>query len=181
MIEDKLLINKGDRLSDTLSYQELFDEIIVEKDLELIRKYLTNYKKDLTRPIWETIIYLTYSLRNVPRGHGTFDKVDAYGLYNLVFKITILNMYILNSTNIQLEVSNDILNVNDKYYYVYRGFKRETKRNLSPFLISNENGNILVFNNWNKSKIDDSIVNLEYINYLDGRLYRNMICTIYLV
>ena len=48
MIEDKLLINKGDRLSDTLSYQELFDEIIVEKDLELIREYLTNYKKDLT-------------------------------------------------------------------------------------------------------------------------------------
>lgn len=101
MIEDKLLINKGDRLSDTLSYQELFDEIIVEKDLELIREYLTNYKKDLTWPIWETIIYLTYSLRNVLRGYDTFDKADAYGLYNLVFKIAILNMYILNSTNIQ--------------------------------------------------------------------------------
>lgn len=139
MIEDKLLINKGDRLSDALSYQELFDEIIVEKDLELIRKYLANYEKDLTRPIWETIIYLTYSLRNVLRGHGTFDKADAYELYNLVFKLTILNVYILNSTDIQLEAGNDILSVNgnDKYYYVYGGFKMEAKRNLSPFLLSN--------------------------------------------
>ena len=172
MIEDKLLINKGDRLSDALSYQELFDEIIAEKDLELIRKYLANYEKDLTRPIWETIIYLTYSLRNVLRGHGTFDKADAYELYNLVFKLTILNVYILNSTDIQLEVGNDILSVNgnDKYYYVYGGFKMEAKRNLSPFLLSNGNGNILVFNNWNKSKTDNDIGNLEYINYLDGRL-----------
>lgn len=172
MIEDKLLINKGDRLSDALSYQELFDEIIVEKDLELIRKYLANYEKDLTRPIWETIIYLTYSLRNVLRGHGTFDKADAYELYNLVFKLTILNVYILNSTDIQLEAGNDILSVNgnDKYYYVYGGFKMEAKRNLSPFLLSNGNGNILVFNNWNKSKTDNDIGNLEYINYLDGRL-----------
>ena len=72
-------------------------------------------------------------------------------------------MFIWDSTDIQLEASNK------KYYYVYGEVKRKIKRNLSPFLISNENGNILVFNNWNKSKIDDNIVNLEYINYLDGR------------
>lgn len=41
------------------------------------------------------------------------DKVDAYELHNLVFKLTILNVYIWGSTDIQLEASNN------KYYYVY--------------------------------------------------------------
>lgn len=41
---------------------------------------------------------------------------------------------------------------------------------MSPFLVSTGNGNILVFNNWDKSTGAKGIENIEYINYLDGTL-----------
>lgn len=171
IIEGKILRQNAFKNS-TLSYHELFENIIAERDMELIKKYLSNYEKDFTKPVWATIVYLTYSLRNVLRGHGTFDKADAFDLYNVVFKLAVLNVFILESNEIYLETSESVLSENGEmaYYYVYGQYKDEVKRTMSPFLAATRNGNILVFNNWNKSKLEKGKGSIEYINYLDGTL-----------
>lgn len=172
IIEKDVLVPNSAMQSKSLSYQELFGEIITDQDMVLIKKYLSNYKKDLTKPIWATIIYLTYSLRNVLRGHGTFDKTDAHDLYNLVYKLAILNVYVLDSNEIHLEVSENVLAKNNEttYYCVYGQYKDGNKKIMSPFLASMGDENILVFNNWNKSNLIKGKGSIEYINYLDGTL-----------
>lgn len=172
IIEKDILIPNSNNQADNLSYQELFGEIITDQDMVLIKKYLSNYEKDLSKPVWATIVYLAYSLRNVLRGHGTFDKADAHDLYNLVFKLAILNVYVLDSNEIHLEVSDIVLSENDEaiYYCVYGQYKDENRKEMSPFLASMGNENILVFNNWNKSNLVKGKGSIEYINYLDGTL-----------
>lgn len=172
IIEKDVLVPNSTMRSKSLSYQELFGEIITDQDMVLIKRYLSNYKKDLTKPIWATIVYLTYSLRNVLRGHGTFDKADAHDLYNLVYKLAILNVYVLDSNEIHLEVSDAVLAENNEttYYCVYGQYKDGNKKIMSPFLASMGKENILVFNNWNKSNLIKGKGNIEYINYLDGTL-----------
>ncbi len=172
IIERDILIPNSDKQAKEFLYQDLFGEIITDQDMVLIKKYLSNYEKDLTKPVWATIVYLTYSLRNVLRGHGTFDRADAHDLYNLVFKLAILNVYVLDSNEIRLEVSDIALTESDEitYYYVYGQYKDENRKVMSPFLVSMDNGNILVFNNWNKSNLAKGKGSIEYINYLDGTL-----------
>lgn len=172
IIEEDVLIPNSGKADKDLSYQELFGEIITDQDMVLVKKYLSNYEKDLTKPVWATVVYLTYSLRNVLRGHGTFDKKDAHNLYNLVFKLAILNVYVLDSNEIHLEVSDIVLSENNGaiYYCVYGQYKDENRKDMSPFLASMGNENILVFNNWNKSNLVKGKGSIEYINYLDGTL-----------
>ncbi|MGN0292416.1 MAG: hypothetical protein ACI4D3_00260 [Lachnospiraceae bacterium] len=172
-IVDKAIIkgNQEDKQSG-LTADIIFDEILTDNEMVLVKKYLPNYEKDFKRPVEDTVVYLTTSLRNVLRGHGTFDKSDAAVLYALVFKLAILNICILDANEICLEPGNDIiLESSDYTYYSVNGnYKGISGKTMSPFLVSTGNGNILVFNNWDKSAGAKEIENIEYINYLDGTL-----------
>ncbi len=152
---------------------DLWSNIISDEELEIIYKYFPKYKIDLTRPVEHSIIYLTSSLRNILRGHGTFDKVDAMLLYELVFKLALMNDYILSANDVVIEKTTRSIECREStYYYVLGRRNDETPKNLSPFILASEIDNILVFNNWYKKSnvFDDNSV--EYINYLNGTLIR---------
>lgn len=165
IIEKKMGKNNHDKTKLTLDV--LFDEIFTDNDKSLIGKYLPNYKKDFEKPVEYAIVYLTTSLRNTLRGHGAFDRTDAKGLYTLIFKLAMLNCYTLDSNEICLEQGNNIIwkSSEHMYYGIIGSYKNTLEKDMSPFLVSTERGDILVFNNWLKESNE-----IEYINYLDGTL-----------
>ena len=63
-----------------ISFDEIFSRIITEEEMAVIRKYLPDYRPDRTYPVYTSIVYLTTSLRNVLRGHGSFEHVDRFCL-----------------------------------------------------------------------------------------------------
>lgn len=166
IIGDKVMVRTIANYSKTLSTQYLFEEIISDEDMKLIGKYLPDYRKDYIRPMQDIIVYLTAILRNAIRGHGTFEREDAMNLYAIVFKLALLNIYLLNGNNVILKNSDKRIWEEQGYYYYV---KSESLKFVSPFLISDEDDNLLFFNNWNKGgKMKNE--QIEYINYLNGKL-----------
>ena len=156
-----------------LTGPDIFEKIITEKEMNIIHKYLPNYEKEEKRPVDDTVVYLTISLRNVLRGHGTFDSCDAEALFELVFKLAMLNTYILSVNALLLHRTEAVVWKRERvcHYQVTGCMPGGGEKILSPFLIASENGNILVFNNCNKSvEGKEKRIFVEYINYLDGNL-----------
>lgn len=92
LIEEDILKPNHSQGRVFVSPDELFQDILTTGDLSLVRKYLPNYEIDNSRPAYETVIYLTASLRNVLRGHGMLEISDANALFSLVFKLALLNI-----------------------------------------------------------------------------------------
>lgn len=131
-----------------------------DSDIELIKKYLPNYKI-VERYCYTDIIYVSRQLRNVLRGHGSFDKNHAILLYKLIFRLALMTSFILKMNDKNIEVTHELQNIGG--FYRIRGTMQSMKRELSPFLLGTKNNSILVFNNWQHGVF-------EYINYLDGSL-----------
>lgn len=153
-----------------ISFDQIFSQIITDEEMAVIRKYLPNYTPDRNYPVYSTIIYLTTSLRNVLRGHGSFEQVDANVLFELVFKLALMNLMLLSVNNITLEIENSFVWPDKKYRKVSGIKKFHGRRNMSPFLTASETGNILIFNNWYEASSENKKEIVEYINYLDGTL-----------
>ena len=169
IVTEKIIQGNYERIGMHLTVDILFHEILTESEICLIRKYLPNYKKDYAKPFEDTVVYLTTSLRNILRGHGTFYKEDSPALYSLIFKLAMLNCYILDANEIHLEQDRNIIwkNSENNYYFVVGKYKENVEKHIGPFWVSTQNGDILIFNNW----IDDEEgEKIEYINYLDGRV-----------
>lgn len=171
IIEDPVIFEAITRNTEQISTRDFYEVILSKEDMRLINKYLPNYERDYSRPIQDAIVYLTTSLRNVLRGHGTFEKEDSLSLYKLVFKLALLNLYILNGNSVDLLKTDTAVWQGKEYtYYQVRGSTvLYPSQALSPFLVATTNGNILVFNNWNKDTRGGQ-EQIEYINYLDGTL-----------
>lgn len=159
-----------------ISFEEIFSRIITEKEMAVIRKYLPDYMPDRTYPVYTSIVYLTTSLRNVLRGHGSFEHVDAEILFELVFKLALMNILILDANALTLETEDSPVWPGETYRKVTGRKNSDTVRNMSPFLMASGTGNILVFNNWDKpssekeNEEENKKETVEYINYLDGTL-----------
>lgn len=165
ILEKSGVFERNNEYLEPFSTREFYEKIITIEDKRLIYKYLPHYYMDYNRSILDAIIFMTSSLRNVLRGHGTFEKNDSMSLYTLVFKLALLNLYILNGNTVKLSTDGTIIWKGTEHCY-YRVLGKTTQNSikvLSPFLIAEKSGNILVFNNWNSGTI-------EYINYLDGTL-----------
>lgn len=147
-----------------LTVQDIFENIITKSEITIIKKYIQNYKCDFKYDFVETINYLTRRLRNILRGHGNFEIIDLNILYELVFKLAVINMYILQTDNIHILISNEIME-NSRYRKVI-GKKEKGEKELSPFIIGTSNGDLLVYNNWNR-KLKYPV---EYINYMNGEI-----------
>ena len=168
-VENKVIKPTIENYTNVLSTQEIFEKIFSDIDIFIIRKYLPNYEKKYEEPVQNTIVHLTALLRNSLRAHGSFEKKDSLNIYTLVFKLALLNNYILGANDILLSIDNQLVwdNLGGKYYCVSaRKMNKESQR-LSPFFIADEEDNVLVFNNWNK---ECGCGLIEYINYLDGKL-----------
>ena len=131
-----------------------------DSDAELIRKYLPNYEI-IERYCYTDIIYVSRQLRNVLRGHGSFDKNHAMLLYKLIFRLALMTSFILKMNDKNIEITNEQQNIGG--FYKIQGTMQNMKRELSPFLLGTKNNSIIVFNNWQHGAF-------EYINYLDGSL-----------
>lgn len=155
-----------------ISFDEIFSRIITMEEMEVIRKYLPDYMPDRTYPVYTSVVYLTTSLRNVLRGHGSFEYVDAEILFELVFKLALMNILILSANDLTLETEDSPVWPGETYRKVIGRKNSHAWRDMSPFLMDSGTGNILVFNNWDRpskeKKNKKEIV--EYINYLDGTL-----------
>lgn len=169
-LEERVIKKNFSQGNARISFEQIFSKIITDEEMVVIRKYLPNYTPDRSYPVYSTIIYLTTSLRNVLRGHGSFEQIDANVLFELVFKLALMNLMLLSVNNITLEVKSSFVWPDKKYHKVSGTKKFHGRRNMSPFLISSETGNILVFNNWYEISLENEKEIVEYINYLDGTL-----------
>lgn len=139
-----------------------FEKMVVfhDVDIELIKKYLPNYKIKESY-CYTDIIYISKQLRNVLRGHGSFDKNHAIPLYKLIFRLALMTSFILKMNDKNIEITHEQQSIEG--FYKICGTMKNIKKELSPFLLGTTNNTILVFNNWQHGE-------LEYINYLDGLL-----------
>lgn len=170
-LEESVIRKKFQQGDIRITFEEIFSRIITEEEMEVIRKYLPDYRPDRTYPVYTSIVYLTTSLRNVLRGHGSFEHVDAEILFELVFKLALMNILILSANELTLETEDSPVWPGETYRKVIGRKNSDTVRNMSPFLMASGTGNILVFNNWDKpSKKKNEKEIVEYINYLDGTL-----------
>ena len=180
LLEERVIAKNHAEGKNGLTFRDIFSEILTEEELEIIRKYLPNYEKQEERPVEDTIVYLTASFRNVLRGHGTFDSCDAEALFELVLKLALMNTQLLAVNELSLSGTGERIweEETPRCYQVKGGLPGEEEKILSPFLILEENGSLLVFNNWNKGVSPGEGDCIEYINYLDGTLilprYRNI-------
>lgn len=78
----------------------MFSWIITDEEMVVIRKYLPDYMPDRAYPVNTSVVYLSTSLRNVLRGHGSFEYVDAEILFELV------NILILFANDLTLETED---------------------------------------------------------------------------
>lgn len=172
LIEEDILKPNHSQGNVYISFDELFHDILTAAELSLVRKYLSNYEIDNGKPTYETVIYLTASLRNVLRGHGMFEISDADALFVLVFKLALLNTHILNTNSIAMRVNSERVWKGQAFNFVIGTTTTGDVRKMSPFFIADANGHILVFNNWISptTKDEDRKEKIEYINYLDGSL-----------
>lgn len=172
LIEEDILTPNHSQGNVYISFDELFHDILTAAELSLVRKYLSNYEIDNRKPTYETVIYLTASLRNVLRGHGMFEISDADALFVLVFKLALLNAHILNTNSIAMRVNCERVWKEQDFNFVIGTTTTGDVRKMSPFFIADANGHILVFNNWISptAKDEDRKEKIEYINYLDGSL-----------
>ncbi len=157
---------------DNISIEKLFSKILSNEERKAIYKYLPNYKTDETCPIYDTIRYLTSSLRNVIRGHGSFEATDANILFGLVFKLVLLNVYLLSINDFSLRMDSIKVWPSEKncYFRVIGEGKGKQAKQLSPFIVSSHNGTMFIFNNWICGEGEDKKSFIEYINYLNGTL-----------
>lgn len=170
-LEESVIRKKFQQGDIRITFEEIFSRIITEEEMAVIRKYLPDYRPDRTYPVYTSIVYLTTSLRNVLRGHGSFEYVDAEILFELVFKLALMNIHILSANDLTLETEDSPVWPGETYRKVIGRKNSDTVRNMSPFLMASGTGNILVFNNWDKpSKKKNEKEIVEYINYLDGTL-----------
>lgn len=154
----------------TISTANIFNNVITSDEITLIRKYLPNYEIDYEEDVYDTVVNLTTSLRNVLRGHGTFDARDAEKLFELILKIALLNLHILESYKMSLRVGKlcGYSSSKDKIFSVVYENENGEEVTLNSFLIASENGNVYIFNNYYKNEESE----MEYIDYLDGQLIR---------
>lgn len=170
-LEESVIRKKFQQGDIRITFEEIFSRIITEEEMAVIRKYLPDYRPDRTYPVYTSIVYLITSLRNVLRGHGSFEHVDAEILFELVFKLALMNILILSANDLTLETEDSPVWPGETYRKVIGRKNSDTVRNMSPFLMASGTGNILVFNNWDKpSKKKNEKEIVEYINYLDGTL-----------
>lgn len=127
-------------------------DIFNKQEIILLNKYLPNYYLP-PKYTYKEIYHLSAKLRNAIRGHGTFDVFDMNQLYILIFKLVLLTSCILDTNSISLIVQQNT---------VLGKYKNTTEYNLAPFIKCNKEGEIIIFNNWVKGKI-------EYINFLNGK------------
>ena len=159
-----------------ISFDEIFFQTITKEEMAVIRKYLPDYMPNRTYPVYTSVVYLTTSLRNVLRGHGSFEHVGAEILFGLVFKLALMNILILGANALTLETGGSPEWPGETYRKVTGRKNSGTVRNMSPFLMASGTGNILVFNNWDKpssekeNEEENKKETVEYINYLDGTL-----------
>lgn len=155
-----------------ISFDEIFSQIITKEEMEVIQKYLPDYMPDRTYSVYTSVVYLTTSLRNVLRGHGSFEHVDAEILFELVFKLALMNILILSANDLTLETEDSPVWPGETYRKVIGRKNSHAWRNMSPFLMDSGTGNILVFNNWDRPSKEkkNKKETVEYINYLDGTL-----------
>ena len=101
-------------------------------------------------------------------------------MFELVFKLALMNILILSANDLTLGTEDSPVWPGETYRKVIGRKNSHAWRNMSPFLMASETGNVLVFNNWNKpspekdnkkenGKEDEKEI-VEYINYLDGTL-----------
>lgn len=153
-----ILYDEGEFFNTTVYFEK--ELVFHDSDIELIRKYLPNYRI-VEKYGYADIIYVSRQLRNVLRGHGSYDKNHALVLYKLIFRLALMTSYILKMNDIKIEI--DYAQQDIGGFYKIQGTMKNVKRELSPFLLGTKNNSILVFNNWQQGII-------EYINYLDGSL-----------
>ncbi|OUQ49673.1 hypothetical protein B5E62_10045 [Lachnoclostridium sp. An118] len=149
-LEESVIRKKFQQGDIRITFEEIFSRIITEEEMAVIRKYLPDYRPDRTYPVYTSIVYLTTSLRNVLRGHGSFEHVDAEILFELVFKLALMNILILSANDLTLETEDSPVWPGETYRKVIGRKNSDTVRNMSPFLMASGTGNILVFNNWDK-------------------------------
>lgn len=130
----------------------LRDNIFHDQEIVLLNKYLPNYHPP-SKYTYKEIYHLSAKLRNAIRGHGTFDVFDMNQLYILIFKLVLLTSCMLGTNSISLMVQQNT---------VWGKYKNTAEYNLDPFVKCNREGDIIIFNNWVKGKI-------EYINFLNGK------------
>lgn len=152
---------------------EMLASILSERELHLVQKYLPNYKVKSDETGFDTVRYLSSNLRNVLRGHGSFEQEDLEELFQIVFKLAILNAVYLRINRIHLETTGERVWKGKSLYKVVCLGSEGKRESVSPFLIADERGKLLIFNNWIKQvETDDPTNCLEYINYLEGTLIR---------
>ena len=149
-----------DPIEPVISNQLKLNEILTDEEFATIHKYLPNYSIR-TDKITTNTVYLTKELRNVLRGHGSFKLVDTESIYELIFKLALMNSIILDTNNIRI-IPGDPINENGSRP-AYGSIRKSEVKNLFPFLCYNKQQVLLVFNNYYKTGI-------EYIDYLDGTL-----------
>lgn len=156
----------ADDYHSSLTTRMVFDEILTEMDKSIIMKYLPRYRVKYDETGQMTVTYLSSALRNVLRGHGTFSQSDASYVFNLIFKLAMLNSYILSSNTLIYKTDSRQITDNS-YRCVYDSFSGKL---LYPFLIADEDDVIYVFNRFIRKNHDDhDLISVEYINYLNGQ------------
>ena len=171
IIEEPIINRRLHNCALNFTTSDFYNHFLSQNDMKIIFKYLPNYDVDYQKPIQDAIVYMTASLRNILRGHGSFDGKDAFHLYKIVFKLSLLNSILLGINDVVLVIDKTRVweDVDESFFRVIGRTGPFSSKLLSPFLIAKENGSILVFNNWKKSE-PDSFEQIEYINYLDGTL-----------
>lgn len=172
IIKEKVIKSNIENGVVNISSEMLFTKILTNDEKQAIYKYLPNYKMDEVCPIYDTICYLTSSLRNVLRGHGSFEAADVNVLFELVFKLVLINTHVLSINNLSLRIDSIKAwsSIKNCYFRVIGEEKGKQAKQLSPFIVSLQNGTMYVFNNLVRGEGEEKKIYIEYINYLNGRL-----------
>lgn len=172
IIKEKVIKSNIENGVVNISIEKLFTKILTNNEKKAIYKYLPNYNMDEDCPIYDTIRYLISSLRNVLRGHGSFEAADANVLFELVFKLVLINTHVLSINNLSLRIDSIKAwsSIKNCYFRVRGEKKGKEVKQLSPFIVSLQNGTMYVFNNLVRGEGEEKKIYIEYINYLNGRL-----------
>lgn len=160
-------VNK--KYNELLTVQYFFSKIITDKENKMIYKYIPDYKIGKEENLYDVIINLTVQLRNALRGHGSFELQDSNILFEIIFKLALLNIYLLKNNQIHILLSDkpEKNNLENKHYIVSGSIDGKKWKLMSPFIIANTDKEILIFNNIKKNGEHSQI---EYVNYLNGKL-----------
>lgn len=151
-------------LKDLTTKTEIETQYILDNDMwAILEKYLPNYAKSLQssqKLNSEDIKELCSDLRIRLRAHQDMELIDVPTLLNLVFRIAI-------ATNYMLGINQMVINC-EPNRNIRGNYKNISNKPLAPFLKLDQ-GYIWIFNN---ARRDNNCFQIEYINFLTGKLKR---------